>query len=42
MEAYTVAMDWKIQLKVVYSSNSNRIKISVGLFGIHKLILKCI
>lgn len=42
MEAYTMAMDWKTQLKVMDSVNSNRIKIPSVIFGIGKLVLKCI
>lgn len=42
MEAYTMAMDRKIQPKVIDSVNSNRIKIPSVIFGIGKLVLKCI
>ena len=42
MEAYTLAMDWKIQPKVIDSVNSIRIKIPPVIFGIEKLDLKFI
>lgn len=42
MEAYTLAMDWKIQPKVIDSVNSSRIKIPPVIFGIEKLDLKFI
>ena len=42
MDAYTLAMDWKIQPKVIDSVNSIRIKIPPVIFGIEKLDLKFI
>ena len=42
MDAYTLAMDWKIQPKVIDSVNSVRIKIPPVIFGIEKLDLKFI
>ena len=42
MDAYTLAMDWKIQSKVIDSVNSIRIKIPPVIFGIEKLDLKFI
>lgn len=39
MEAYTLAMDWEIQPKVIDSVNSIRIQIPPVIFGIEKLDL---